>query len=121
MASCAPPKLNTPIEEIPKLGNLEKLMDNQATTMDPLFAKIDTAAFSDDDWAALTTASARLQATSLKLKDFSKGADFDLFAGKLNQLAVALGNAYASKDSVAANDALKGMKATCKDCHKKFR
>jgi hypothetical protein len=121
LAACAPPKVSTPLDEIPKLTNLEKVMDNQATVMDPLFKKIDTPAFTDEDWAALTAASTRVQATSLKLKDFTKGPEFDLFATKLNQYAAALGNAYATKDNVAANDALKSMKATCKDCHKKFR
>jgi cytochrome c556 len=89
--------------------------------MDPLFKKIGQATFTDADWAALTSAAAKVQATSLKIKDFSKGAEFDALAMKLNQQATDLGNSYSNKDSAAANSALAAMKATCKECHKKFR
>jgi cytochrome c556 len=120
-AACGPPMKQTPVEEIPKLTKLSDVMDNQATTMDPLFKKIGQTTFTDEDWAALTAASAKIQATSAKIKDFSKGAEFDALAMKLNQQAADLGNSYASKDAVAANTALTNMKATCKECHKKFR
>ena len=40
---------------------------------------------------------------------------------KLNQGATELSNSYATKDATAANAALTNMKATCKECHKKFR
>lgn len=120
-AACGPPVKNTPVEEIPKLTKLGDVMDNQATAMDPLFKKIGQTTFTDADWAAITAAAARVQATSLKIKDFSKGAEFDALAMKLNQQATELSNSYASKDSAAANTALGNMKATCKECHKKFR
>ncbi len=120
-AACGPPMKQTPVEEIPKLTKLDDVMDNQATAMDPLFKKIGTAQFSDGDWAALTSAAARVQATSLKIKDFSKGAEFDALAMKLNQQAGELAASYSNKDSAAANTALANMKATCKECHKKFR
>jgi cytochrome c556 len=121
IAACGPPIKNTPVAEIPKLTKLDDVMDNQATAMDPLFKKIGATAFTDEDWAALTAAGAKVQATSLKIKDFSKGAEFDALAMKLNQYATDLSNSYASKDTVAANTALGNMKATCKECHKKFR
>ena len=120
-AACGPPMKQTPVEEIPKLTKLADVMDNQATAMDPLFKKIGQAQFTDEDWAALTAAATKVQATSLKIKDFSKGAEFDALAMKLNQQATELGNTYATKDAAAANTALQNMKATCKDCHKKFR
>ena len=120
-AACGPPIKQTPIEEIPKLTKLEDVMDNQATAMDPLFKKIGQTTFTDEDWAAITAAGAKVQATSLKIKDFSKGAEFDALAMKLNGKATDLSNSYASKDVAAANAALAGMKATCKECHKKFR
>jgi cytochrome c556 len=119
--ACGPPMKNTPVEEIPKLTKLSDVMDNQATVMDPLFKKIGQTQFNDDDWAALTAGSTKIQATSLKIKDFSKGAEFDALAMKLNQSASELSNSYASKDATAANTALTNMKATCKECHKKFR
>lgn len=120
-AACGPPIKNTPVEEIPKLTKLADVMDNQATVMDPLFKKIGQAQFTDDDWAALTAGATKIQATSLKIKDFSKGAEFDALAMKLNQGATELSNSYASKDATAANTALTNMKTTCKECHKKFR
>ncbi len=120
-AACGPPMKNTPVEEIPKLTKLDDVMDNQATVMDPLFKKIGQAAYSDEEWAALTAASAKLLATSLKIKDFSKGAEFDALAMKLNQQAQELSNSYAGKDATAASTALANMKATCKECHKRFR
>jgi cytochrome c556 len=121
LVACGPPVKNTPVEEIPKLTKLTDVMDNQATAMDPLFKKIGQTTFTDADWAAITAAAARVQATSLKIKDFSKGAEFDALAMKLNQQATELSNSYASKDAAAANTALGNMKATCKECHKKFR
>jgi cytochrome c556 len=120
-AACGPPIKQTPVEEIPKLTKLSDVMDNQATAMDPLFKKIGQTTYTDADWAALTAAAARVQATSLKIKDFSKGAEFDALAMKLNQQAGELGNSYSNKDAVAASAALANMKATCKQCHKKFR
>ncbi|HEX3867265.1 MAG TPA: cytochrome c [Gemmatimonadaceae bacterium] len=120
-AACGPPMKQTPIEEIPKLTKLDDVMDNQATVMDPLYKKIGTATFTDGDWAALTSAAARVQATSLKIKDFSKGAEFDALAMKLNQQAGELAASYSNKDAAAANTALGNMKATCKECHKKYR
>jgi hypothetical protein len=89
--------------------------------MDPLFKKIGQTSFNDDEWAQLTAAGTRVQATSLKIKDFTKGAEFDALALKLNRYASDLSNSYASKDAVAANTALGNIKATCKECHKRFR
>ena len=120
-AACGAPQMSTPIEEIPKLTKLDDVMANQATVMDPLFKKIGQTSFNDDEWAQLTSAGSRVQATSLKIKDFTKGAEFDALAMKLNRYAADLSNSYASKDSVAANTALTNMRATCKECHKRFR
>jgi cytochrome c556 len=120
-AACGPPMKNTPNDEIPKLTKLDDVMDNQATVMDPLFKKIGQPKFDDAEWAALTAAATKVQATSVKIKDFTKGAEFDALAMKLNQCATELGNTYATKDAMAANNAMAAMKATCKECHKKFR
>jgi cytochrome c556 len=120
-AACGPPMKQTPVEEIPKLTKLDDVMDNQATAMDPLFKKIGQTSFNDEEWAALTAAATRVQATSLKIKDFTKGAEFDALAMKLNQGATELSSSYATKDAASANKALEGMKVTCKECHKKFR
>jgi hypothetical protein len=121
VGSACTPQLSTPVEEIPKLTKLDDVMANQATVMDPLFKKIGQTSFNDDEWALLTSAGTRVQATSLKIKDFTKGAEFDALAMKLNRYAADLSNSYASKDAVAANTALTNMRATCKECHKRFR
>lgn len=120
-AACGAPNMSTPIEEIPRLTKLDDVMANQATVMDPLFKKIGQTSFNDDEWAQLTAAGTRVQATSLKVKDFTKGAEFDALAMKLNRYASDLSSSYASKDAVAANTALGNIKATCKECHKRFR
>ncbi len=119
--ACGPPMKNTPLAEIPKLTTLTDVMDNQATVADPQWGKIGNESFSDADYAAFTELSQRIKATSLKTKDFTKGPDFDALAMKLNEKAEALGTAAAAKDVAGANTALKEMKATCKECHSKFR
>lgn len=119
LAACY--KMNTPTGDIPKLKNLEEVMDNQATTIDPQFKKMGQAKFDDVELAGFVTASERVQATSLKIKDFSKGTDFDQLAMKLNEKAKALGTAAAAKDANGINAALTDMKGLCKECHTKFR
>jgi cytochrome c556 len=121
IASCGPPVMNTPVEQIPNLTTLAEVMDNQATTADPQFKKIGEASYTDEDYKAFATASARLKVTSLKIKDFSKGPEFDALAMRLNEKAAALGTAAEKKDAAASSEALKEMKATCKECHSKFR
>jgi hypothetical protein len=118
---CGPPIRNTPIDDIPKIKSLDELMDNQATTADPQMRKAAQTSFGDDDWPAFAQASKRIQATSLKIPEFSKGPEFDHFAHELNVQAKALGDAAAAKDAAAASAALTGMKAACKQCHSKFK
>jgi cytochrome c556 len=96
-------------------------MDNQATVADPQWKKIGETSYADADWAAFAVVSERIQATSLKTKDFSKGPEFDALALKLNEKAKSLGAAATAKDAAASSAALKEMKATCKECHSKFR
>jgi hypothetical protein len=120
MAACAPPKLATPIAEISALPSLDKVMDNQATAADPLFAKTG-GPYSDEDYAAMAAAGERIQATSTKIKDFSKGPEFNALADQLNGHAKELQAAGTAKDQAAATKALTEMKSTCKTCHSKFR
>jgi len=118
---CGAPVKNTPVADIPKLTSLEDVMDNQATVADPQMKKAGQASYTDEDWAAFADLSTRIQATSLKIKDFSKGPEFDALAMQLNAKAKAIGDATASKNVAAASTALAEMKATCKACHSKFR
>lgn len=120
-AACGAPKLSTPLTDIPKLTSLDAVMDNQATVADPQWKKIDAASYTDADYAAFTEVSERIQVTSLKIKDFSKGPDFDALAVRLNEKAKALGTAAAAKDVKGSGTALREMKATCKECHSKFK
>jgi hypothetical protein len=120
-ASCGPPHRDTATADIPKLTTLDAVMDTQATIADPQMKKAGQPSYTDADWAGFTDLSVRLDATSLKIKDFSKGPEFDGFAMKLNGTAKALGAAAGAKDAAKASAALVDMKATCKGCHSKFR
>lgn len=121
VAACAPPKRNTPLAEIPTLTKLEDVMDNQATVADPLFKRVGQAAYTDAEFAAFADAAVRLQATALKTKDFSKGPAFDALALRVADKARSLGDAAQAKDGASSSKALAEMKATCKECHSKFR
>jgi hypothetical protein len=118
---CGAPITNTPVNDIPKLTSLSVVMDNQATVADPQWKKIGATSYVDTDWAAFALVSERIQATSLKTKDFSKGPEFDSLAMTLNAKSKELGTAAAAKDAAAASAALGDMKATCKACHSKFK
>jgi len=114
-------KKSTPLAEIPKLTKLADVMDNQSTVADPLFKKMNQTSFSDDEFKAMEDASARLQVTAPKIKDFTKGPEMTALATRLGEKAAALGTAAKAKDAAAAATALKEMKATCKECHSKFK
>ena len=96
-------------------------MAAQATYADPQFKKMSGGSYVDADFAGFSDAAAHLQATALKIKDFSKGPDFDALAMRLYDQARALDAAAQAKDGAAARTTLAAMKATCKECHKKFR
>lgn len=119
-AACVP-TVRTPLEEIPKLKTLSEVMHNQATAVDPLWGKAGSESFTDADYATFADVSKRISVTSLKIKDFTKGPEFDAIAVRLHDKAEALGAAAAAKDVGGVSTALKDMKATCKDCHSQFR
>jgi cytochrome c556 len=96
-------------------------MDSQATIADPEMKKAGAATYTDADYAAFAEVSNRIQATSTKAKEFSKGPEFDKLADKLHETAIALGKAAEGKDPKAASESLATMKATCKTCHSQFR
>jgi cytochrome c556 len=121
LASCAPPKNNTPVDQIPKLGSLKEVMDVQATTADPQFKKTDQAAFSAEEYASLSETARKIDATSRRIKDFSMGKDFYTLADLLNGHAATLSKAVEAKDDKGVRDSLQAMKATCKECHSRFR
>lgn len=124
LSACAANK-NTPLAEIPGLKTLDDVMENQATAADPQFKKIGQATFDDAELAALVQAAERIQATSLKTKDFSKGhkdpAAFEALTMKLNEQAKALGAAASAKDAKAISATLEEMRGACRECHSKFR
>jgi len=120
-AACVPHR-DVPAQDIPKLTSLKDLMDVQATVADPQFKKIgDEAKYADADYAAFTDVATRIDATSLKAKEFTKGPEFDKLADQLNATAKKLGAAAGAKDGKASSEALAAMKATCKECHSKVR
>jgi cytochrome c556 len=120
-ARCAPDK-NTPLDEIRRLTSLAEVMDNQKAAADPQFAKVGRDTFTDDDFAAFAKSAERLQMTSLKAQDFSRGRpEFEVLTIRLGEQAKALGTAAAAKDTAGAKTALAEMNATCKECHSKFK
>jgi len=120
-AACAPPHRDYSPDQIEKLGELQQVMDVQATVADPQFKKIDKSSYDEADWAAFTDMGNRIQVTSRKAKQFSKGPGFDALADRLHDDAEKLSAAAAAKDARAASDTLAAIKATCKECHSKFR
>jgi hypothetical protein len=121
LVACGPPHRDVPAADVPKLTSLGDVMDSQATIADPQMKKAGAATYTDADYAAFAEVSDRIQATSKKAKEFSKGPDFDKLADRLGEVAVSLGKAAAAKDAKASSDSLAAMKATCKECHSKFK
>jgi cytochrome c556 len=120
VCACVPQR-NLPPDQINQLTKLEQVMDVQSTIADPQFKKIGLPSYTDADFAAFADVGARIQTTSAKVKQFSKGPGFDQLANQLSDHAKALADAAAAKDAAAASKALADMKATCKTCHKQFK
>lgn len=120
-AGACVPKRDLPPAEIEKLTSLKEVMDVQATVADPQFGKVGQASYDEQDWTAFADVGSRLQVTSTKAKQFSKGPEFDALADQLHAKAEALSAAASAKDPRAASDALAQIKATCKTCHSKFK
>jgi hypothetical protein len=120
LAACVPHR-DYPPAQIDKLAKLDEVMDVQATIADPQFKKVGQESFSDADWAGFADVAARLQVTSKKIHQFSKGPGFDKLADDLHAKAEQLGTTSAAKDVKATSDALASIKATCKECHSKFK
>jgi hypothetical protein len=119
--ACAPPHRDLPPDQIDKLDDLGKVMDVQATVSDPQFKKVGQATYTDADWAAFADMASRLQVTSRKAKQFSKGPDFDKLADELHSKAEQLGTTVGAKDAHATSDAIASIHATCRECHHKFK
>jgi cytochrome c556 len=115
------PKRDLQPDQIASLGKLSEVMQVQATVADPQFNKIGETAYTDADWTAFADVGTRIQATSAKAKAFSKGPEFDALSDRLGEKAKTLSAAARVKDAKAASDALEAMRATCKECHSKFR
>lgn len=116
-AACGVPRRDVAAADVPKLTSLTAVMEVQSTVADPQLKKANQATFAEADYAAFVDLSERIQATSTKVKEFSKGPAFDKLADKLHETAVALGKAAAAKDAKASASSLGAMKATCDECH----
>lgn len=119
-AACVPHRDLQPAQ-IEALDKLSDVMDVQATIADPQFKKIDQASYTEQDWAAFADLGNRLQVTSRKAHQFTKGPGFDKLADQLNAQAVTLAGAVDRKDARAASTTLAAIKATCKECHSRYR
>ena len=118
--ACAPPQRDVAAADVPNLRSLDDVMDVQATTADPQMKKAGQSTYTDADFAAFAETANRLQATSLKAKQWSKGPGYDELADRLHDAAGQLGQAAAAKDAQASSDSLATIHATCKECHSKF-
>lgn len=119
-AACVPHR-DLPPDQIEKLDKLDQVMDVQATVADPQFKKIGQSSYTDEDWNAFADMANRLQVTSHKILQFSKGPEFDQLANQLHAHAEKLGQVTTAKDAAGASDTLATIKATCKECHSKFK
>jgi soluble cytochrome b562 len=116
------PKRDVQLADIPKIEKMEDLMFAQANVADPQFKKIGRASYTDAEFAAFVDAGQKLQATAQKTRaSFSKGAEFDQLAARLEDFARQLTTAAESRNASAASQALSDVKTTCKTCHKRFR
>jgi soluble cytochrome b562 len=120
-AQCQPHGRSASPDEISRMRSLERVMEAQQAVAQPQFDKMALTTYSDADWPACAEASSRLQATSLKIKDFSRGPEFDALAMQLHEHAVELGAAASSRNAKASREALRQMKSTCDQCHAKYR
>ncbi len=119
-AGCVPHR-DLPPAQIETLTKLSDVMDVQATISDPQFKKAGQASYTAEDWAAFADMGNRLQVTSRKAHQFTTGPGFDKLADQLNQQAAALSAAAEKKDAGTASGTLTAIKATCKECHHKYR
>ncbi len=85
-AACVPHRDLAP-DQIEKLDKLKEVMDVQATVADPAFKKIGEPAYSEQDWVTFADVGSRIQVTSRKAHQFSKGPDFDKLADQLHTSA----------------------------------
>jgi cytochrome c556 len=120
VAACAPSK-QVAVEDVPKLTKLDDVMDAQAATADPQFRKAKQESFSDTDYAGFADTARHIKATSTKLKDFTKGPEFDTLSAQLGEQASKLLAAAEAKDAAGSRTALTEMKQVCKTCHSKFK
>lgn len=121
LLGCGPPVVHVTDDQIPRITKLETLMDAQATVADPQFRKLGAHSYTDADFSGFVDAGHRIQLTSAKIVDFSKGPEFDAIAMRLNEQARALASSGQARDEAQARATLKAMKAICKECHKRFR
>lgn len=120
LVACVPHR-DLPPDQIEKLGKLDEVMDVQSTVADPQMSKAGQASYTDEDWAAFADMAARLQVTSKKIHEFTKGPEFDKLADTLHSKAENLAQTAAAKDVKGTSDGLASIKATCKECHSKFK
>jgi hypothetical protein len=119
-AACVPQR-NLTVEQLSHTQKRSEIMDAFSTMADPQFKKRDQQTFSDVEIAALADVGTRLEAGALHLKDFSKGPGYDALAVRLHDHAAELVDAAQAKDPVKLRNTLGEIKATCRECHKKFR
>lgn len=124
-AGCLPkPKQTYSNDQLQQLDSLEEIMRVQAQTMDPQFAKIGQAAFSDEELNTLVAAGQRMQVsaeTIRKRHGSARPPGFAVLAAQFGTQAGELVGAAQVKDHAKVSASLSAMRETCRGCHKEFR
>jgi cytochrome c556 len=118
------PKQDYTNDQVKQLESLEELMRVQAQTADPQFNKIGQDSYNDRDYAGMTDAAQRLQATSETLRtrlSQNRPPSFATYAARLGEQAGELLAASQAKDAAKASAALTGIRDTCRTCHREHR
>lgn len=122
---CVPkPKQDYSADQVKQIESLEELMRVQAQTADPQFNRIGQASYSDQDYASMTDAAHRLQATAETIRTkFSQNRppSFSTYATRLGEQATELLAAIQAKDVAKTSSTLTGIRDTCRTCHKEHR
>lgn len=122
---CVPkPKQDYSADQVKQIESLEELMRVQAQTADPQFNRIGQASYTDQDYASMTDAAHRLQATAETIRtrfSANRPPSFTTYASRLGEQAGELLSAIQVKDVAKASASLTGIRDTCRTCHKEHR
>ncbi|MFH2005567.1 MAG: cytochrome c [bacterium] len=124
-AACVPkPRIEYTSDQLLSLNETKELMRVLYHGLRPVWDSDKKSAFSAADYKAMAGAAPRVLAVSKALQ-FQVGRkypkDFAARAAELGKHAAALEKAAADSQEPAARGAIKGLNASCKSCHSKYK